>query len=179
MARWGIQHTNIQQVTWDSELHIKQYKYFRCKYVPRKNTIRCDILFILRFITYQIKPSIWGKFSAPPPPPPPPPWGDYRPSPSEFALNIFYKLTSLIHQSIRNSSYDRHQKQINTPHIFGVIPYGSFHQCKRHFADSVVNRPSINSLVMFMQVSDSASWVCTESWRMGIVSVFFIENDAG
>ena len=40
------------------------------------------------------------------------------------------------------------------------------------FADSVVNRPSINSLVMFMQVSDSASWMCTESWRMGIVSVF-------
>ena len=26
--------------------------------------------------------------------------------------------------------------------------------------------------IMFMQMSDSASWVCTEAWKMGILSIF-------
>ena len=26
--------------------------------------------------------------------------------------------------------------------------------------------------IMFIQMSDSASWVCTEAWKMGILSIF-------
>ena len=26
--------------------------------------------------------------------------------------------------------------------------------------------------IMFMEMSDSASWVCTEAWKMGILSIF-------
>ena len=26
--------------------------------------------------------------------------------------------------------------------------------------------------IMFMQMSDFASWVCTEAWKMGILSIF-------
>ena len=26
--------------------------------------------------------------------------------------------------------------------------------------------------IIFMQMSDSASWVCTEAWKMGILSIF-------
>ena len=25
---------------------------------------------------------------------------------------------------------------------------------------------------MFMRISDSASWVCTEAWKMGILNIF-------